>query len=40
MAIELKEKGVSLEPLTIAVWEGKELPLFDLDGNKILLLEN
>lgn len=38
--IELKEKGVSLEPPTTAVWGGKELPLLDLDGNKILLLEN
>jgi hypothetical protein len=36
--VELKEKGVILEPTTIAVWGGKELPLLDLDGNKILLL--
>ncbi len=38
--VELKEKGVSLEPPTIAVWGGKELPFFDIDGNKILLLES
>lgn len=37
--IELKEKGVILEPPTTAVWGGKELNLLDLDGNKILLLE-
>lgn len=37
---ELKEKGVTLEPPTTAVWGGKELPFLDLDGNKILLLEN
>ncbi|WP_105618918.1 VOC family protein [Vallitalea okinawensis] len=37
---ELKEKGVILEPPTIAVWGGKELPFLDLDGNKILLLED
>ena len=36
--VELKEKGVNLEPPTIAVWGGKELPLLDLEGNKILLL--
>jgi catechol 2,3-dioxygenase-like lactoylglutathione lyase family enzyme len=38
--IELKEKGIYIEPPTIAVWGGKELPLLDLDGNKILLLES
>lgn len=38
--IELKDKGVNLEPPVIAVWGGKELPFLDLDGNKILLLEN
>jgi len=37
--VELKEKGVVLEPPTTAVWGGKELPMLDLDGNKILLLE-
>ncbi|ERI92163.1 glyoxalase family protein [Clostridiales bacterium oral taxon 876 str. F0540] len=37
--VELKEKGVVLEPPQIAVWGGKELPMLDLDGNKILLLE-
>ncbi|MDF2544714.1 MAG: glyoxalase [Herbinix sp.] len=36
--LDLKEKGVSLEPPTVAVWGGKELTLNDLDGNKILLL--
>lgn len=36
--IELKEKGVVLEPPTTAVWGGKELIFLDLDGNKILLL--
>jgi predicted enzyme related to lactoylglutathione lyase len=36
--MELKEKGVVLEPPTTAVWGGKELTFFDLDGNKILLL--
>ncbi|MDF2986765.1 MAG: hypothetical protein K0R50_2275, partial [Eubacterium sp.] len=29
-----------LEPPTKAAWGGKELPLLDLDGNKILLLES
>lgn len=38
--VELKEKGVNLEPPTIAIWGGKELQFFDLDGNKILLLES
>jgi catechol 2,3-dioxygenase-like lactoylglutathione lyase family enzyme len=38
--VELKEKGVVLEPPTMAVWGGKELPFLDLDGNKILLLES
>jgi catechol 2,3-dioxygenase-like lactoylglutathione lyase family enzyme len=38
--VELKEKGVVLEPPTTAVWGGKELPFLDLDGNKILLLED
>lgn len=38
--IELKEKGVVLEPPTKAVWGGKELNFLDLDGNKILLLED
>lgn len=37
--VELKEKGVILEPPTTAVWGGKELNFLDLDGNKILLLE-
>ncbi|WP_342563864.1 VOC family protein [Paenibacillus sp. FSL R7-0345] len=36
---ELSGKGVQLEPPVTAVWGGKELPLLDLDGNKILLLE-
>jgi predicted enzyme related to lactoylglutathione lyase len=37
---ELKEKGVSLNAPTTAVWGGKELPFRDPDGNKILLLES
>ncbi|MGI6705580.1 MAG: VOC family protein [Clostridia bacterium] len=36
--IELKEKGVILEPPQTAAWGEKELTFFDLDGNKILLL--
>lgn len=35
---ELKTKGVNINPPITAVWGGKELPLSDLDGNKILLL--
>lgn len=38
--VELRGKGVNLAPPTTAVWGGKELPLLDLDGNKILLLES
>ena len=37
--VELKKKGVVLEPPTTAVWGGKELSFIDLDENKILLLE-
>ena len=37
--VELKNKGVDLEPPTIAIWGGKELLFNDLDGNKILLLQ-
>lgn len=36
---DLQEKGVTVNPPTTAVWGGKELPLLDPDGNKILLLE-
>jgi catechol 2,3-dioxygenase-like lactoylglutathione lyase family enzyme len=36
--LELKEKGVVLDPPATAVWGGKELTLLDSDGNKILLL--
>lgn len=36
---ELKDKGVKLDAPLRAVWGGKELPFFDLDGNKVLLLE-
>ncbi|MBI9014673.1 MAG: glyoxalase/bleomycin resistance/dioxygenase family protein [Clostridiales bacterium] len=36
--ITLKEKGVELDPPKTAVWGGKELPLLDLDGNKVLIL--
>lgn len=36
--LELKHKGVDLYPPAIAEWGGKELPLVDPDGNKILLL--
>ena len=35
---ELKAKGVNIDPPITAVWGGKELPLTDLDGNKVLLL--
>lgn len=35
---ELREKGVKLNPPITAVWGGKELPLRDPDGNKVLLL--
>lgn len=36
---DLKNKGIVLDPPTVAVWGGKELNLNDLDGNKLLLLE-
>lgn len=38
--IELKEKGVTLEPPRTADWGGLELTLLDIDDNKILLLES
>jgi catechol 2,3-dioxygenase-like lactoylglutathione lyase family enzyme len=38
--IELKKKGVVLDPPITAAWGGKELPFDDPDGNKILLLRN
>ncbi|MBF4691499.1 VOC family protein [Fusibacter ferrireducens] len=37
--LELKEKGVLVDPPQIASWGGKELPLKDIDGNKVLILE-
>lgn len=36
---ELQQRGVKLNPPTIASWGGKELPVTDPDGNLILLLE-
>ena len=36
--VELKEKGVDVEPPVKTPWGGKELQFFDLEGNKILLL--
>jgi hypothetical protein len=38
--IELKEKGVPLDPPRIADWGGLELILLDIDDNKLLLLES
>lgn len=35
---EFKAKGLSIQPPITAVWGGKELPLNDPDGNKVLLL--
>jgi predicted enzyme related to lactoylglutathione lyase len=35
---ELKEKGLNIEPPITAVWGGKELPVLDPDGNKVLIL--
>ena len=35
---ELKQKGVELDPPSIAVWGGKELFVKDPDGNTILVL--
>lgn len=35
---ELSDKGITLNPPVAAIWGGKELPLLDPDGNKILLL--
>ncbi len=37
--LELKEKGVILDPPIKAVWDGKELNVKNPDGNNILMLE-
>ena len=36
--VELKEKGIVLDPPTLTAWGGKELLFHDPDGNKVLLL--
>jgi len=35
---ELLEKGITLDPPKTAVWGGKELYVYDPDGNTVLIL--
>lgn len=35
---ELIEKGLKIDPPITASWGGKELPITDPDGNKVLIL--
>jgi len=35
---ELKQKGIELDPPSVAVWGGKELVVQDPDGNTVLFL--